>query len=177
MVGWHHWLNGHEFEQTPGDSGGLQEDSGGLACASVYGTVKRQTWLSDWTTTTTINKVSFLLVRKKTCNGHAICMQQAISATMAILSVYEKEGRKKMKVKEEIRKGNEKETFKNVTVALISEEAMGRYLGEQEFFWVTQIIYLDRSLLHQYNRRYQLPTWRRAWQPTPVFLPGESLWA
>jgi len=19
-------------------------------------------------------------------------------------------------------------------------------------------------------------TWRRAWQPTPVFLPGESLW-
>ena len=42
-------------------------------------------------------------------------MQQAISATMAILSVYEKEGRKKKKVKEEIRKGNEKETFKNVT--------------------------------------------------------------
>ena len=22
MVGWHHWLNGHEFEQTPGDPGG-----------------------------------------------------------------------------------------------------------------------------------------------------------
>ena len=22
MVGWHHWLNGHEFEETPGDSGG-----------------------------------------------------------------------------------------------------------------------------------------------------------
>ena len=22
MVGWHHWLNGHEYEQTPGDSGG-----------------------------------------------------------------------------------------------------------------------------------------------------------
>ena len=22
MVGWHHWLNGHEFEQTPGESGG-----------------------------------------------------------------------------------------------------------------------------------------------------------
>ena len=21
MVGWHHQLNGHEFEQTPGDSG------------------------------------------------------------------------------------------------------------------------------------------------------------
>ena len=22
MVGWHHPLNGHEFEQTPGDGGG-----------------------------------------------------------------------------------------------------------------------------------------------------------
>ena len=30
MVGWHHQLNGHEFEQTPGDS----EDQGSLACCS-----------------------------------------------------------------------------------------------------------------------------------------------
>ena len=22
MIEWHHWLNGHEFEQTLGDSGG-----------------------------------------------------------------------------------------------------------------------------------------------------------
>ena len=28
MVGWHHRLNGHEFEQTPGDS----EGQGSLAC-------------------------------------------------------------------------------------------------------------------------------------------------
>ena len=30
MVGCHHQLNGHEFEQTPGDSEGL----GSLACCS-----------------------------------------------------------------------------------------------------------------------------------------------
>ena len=30
MVGWHHWLNEHEFEQTPGDS----EGQGGLPCCS-----------------------------------------------------------------------------------------------------------------------------------------------
>ena len=24
MVGWHHQLNGHESEQTPGDSGGQE---------------------------------------------------------------------------------------------------------------------------------------------------------
>ena len=32
MVGWHHWLNGHEFEQTPGDS----EGQGSLACCSPW---------------------------------------------------------------------------------------------------------------------------------------------
>ena len=32
MVGWHHWLNGHEFEQPPGDS----EGQGSLACYSSW---------------------------------------------------------------------------------------------------------------------------------------------
>ena len=31
-VGWHHRLNGHEFEQTPGDS----EGQGHLACCSPW---------------------------------------------------------------------------------------------------------------------------------------------
>ena len=33
MVGWHHRLNGREFEQTPGDS----EGQGSLVCCSVWG--------------------------------------------------------------------------------------------------------------------------------------------
>ena len=33
MVGWHHQLNGHEFEQTPGDMQGW----GSLACCSSWG--------------------------------------------------------------------------------------------------------------------------------------------
>ena len=33
MIGWHHQLNGHEFEQTPGDS----EGQGTLACCSPWG--------------------------------------------------------------------------------------------------------------------------------------------
>ena len=33
MVGWHHQLNGHEFEQTPGESGGQKT----LACSSPRG--------------------------------------------------------------------------------------------------------------------------------------------
>ena len=30
IVKWHHWLNGHEFEQTPGDSGGQRSLASGL---------------------------------------------------------------------------------------------------------------------------------------------------
>ena len=32
-VGWHHWLNGHESEQVPGDG----EGQGSLACGSPWG--------------------------------------------------------------------------------------------------------------------------------------------
>jgi len=33
MVGWHHWLNGHEFEQTLGNT----EGQGSLVCCSSWG--------------------------------------------------------------------------------------------------------------------------------------------
>ena len=46
MMGWHHRLNGHEFEQAPGDG----EGQGGLACFSPW-VAKSWTRLSDWTIT------------------------------------------------------------------------------------------------------------------------------
>ena len=42
MVGWHHCLNGHGFEETLGDT----EGQGSLACCSPWGH-KSQTGLSD----------------------------------------------------------------------------------------------------------------------------------
>ena len=33
IVGWHHWLDGHEFEQAPG----VGEELGGLMCCSPWG--------------------------------------------------------------------------------------------------------------------------------------------
>ena len=42
MVGWHHWLNGHESEQTLGDS----EGQGSLVCCNLWG-LKELTQLSD----------------------------------------------------------------------------------------------------------------------------------
>ena len=45
MVGWHHWLNGHEFEQTLGDSVG----QGSLGCCSLWGCKESDTteWLNN----------------------------------------------------------------------------------------------------------------------------------
>ena len=42
MVEWHHRLNGHEFEQTPGDS----EGQGGLVCCSAWG--HKQSATTEW---------------------------------------------------------------------------------------------------------------------------------
>ena len=46
-VGWHHWLNGHEFEQTSGDSEGQRKKPGMLQSIEL----QSQTRLSNWTTT------------------------------------------------------------------------------------------------------------------------------
>ena len=43
MVGWHHWLNGHEFEQAQGV--GDRE----AWHATVHGVANSWTWLSNWT--------------------------------------------------------------------------------------------------------------------------------
>ena len=53
--GWmHHWLNGHEFEQTQGDS----EGQASLECCSPWGT-KIWTPFTNWTTPTTIGVISW----------------------------------------------------------------------------------------------------------------------
>ena len=41
MVGWHHWFNGYEFEQAPGDA----EGQGSLVCCSPWG---RKELGHDW---------------------------------------------------------------------------------------------------------------------------------
>ena len=51
MVGWHYWLNGHEFQQAPGDG----EGKGGLVCCSPGGC--KQPQLSNGTTIYTLKSL------------------------------------------------------------------------------------------------------------------------
>ena len=41
-VGWHHWPNGHEFEQAPGDG----EEQGSLACCSSWD--HKELGMTEW---------------------------------------------------------------------------------------------------------------------------------
>ena len=61
MVVWHHWLNGHEFEQTQGDNDGQRS----LVCCSSWGPKESDT-LSDWTTTMLSMWVSLVAQTVKT---------------------------------------------------------------------------------------------------------------
>ena len=49
MVGWHHLLNGHELEQTPGDGEGQ-----GSRHTAAHGITKSWTRLCNWAATTTV---------------------------------------------------------------------------------------------------------------------------
>ena len=43
MVGWHHQLNGHDFEQTPGDGEGQES----LACFSLWSHRVGDDWATE----------------------------------------------------------------------------------------------------------------------------------
>ena len=49
MAGWHHQLDGHEFEWTPGDGDG----QGGLACCSSWG--HKESDMTEWLNWTELN--------------------------------------------------------------------------------------------------------------------------
>ena len=57
MVGWHHWLNGHEFEWALG----VGDGQGSLACCRLWGH-KELTWLSNWTELNLLGKMASKLL-------------------------------------------------------------------------------------------------------------------
>ena len=64
MVGWHHWFNGHEFEQTLR----VCKEQGSLACCSPWGckelnTTEQQLDLIPWAPDGMLNHMAYLRMR------------------------------------------------------------------------------------------------------------------
>ena len=57
VVGWHHWLNGHEFEQTPG----VGDGQGSLVCYNPWSCRVRHDLLTElnWTEYTDAKKLLY----------------------------------------------------------------------------------------------------------------------
>ena len=71
MAGWHHWLNGHEFEWTPG----VGDGQGGLTCCDSWG-------LKELDTTEKLNWTELKRKKKKkknifNCNLYALSLEKA----------------------------------------------------------------------------------------------------
>ena len=65
MVGWYHWLNGHEFEQSPG----VGDRQGSLACCSSWGRKEVDTTAQlNWLTDVVIWEVPFYQVGRRQSN-------------------------------------------------------------------------------------------------------------
>ena len=69
IVGWHHWISGHDFEQTLG----IVKDKEAWYGAG-HGTAKSQTQLSNWTTTKVLQGEAVLSVPSwaQKLHGHAL---------------------------------------------------------------------------------------------------------
>jgi len=61
MAGWHHQLNGHEFEQAPGDG----EEQGGLVCYSPWSRRVRRDWATEQDKTMAESKEELKSLLKK----------------------------------------------------------------------------------------------------------------
>ena len=75
MIGWHHQLNGHEFEEAPG----VGDGQGGLACCSPWGHKESDTelkkipcdagavgWNRSWGSTVE-NSIRFRSIQSLSC--------------------------------------------------------------------------------------------------------------
>ena len=76
MAGWHHWLNGHGSEWTPGDGDG----QGGLACCNSWGrkesdTTERLNWIE--LSTSTFSLLLYRWMHQLPSNSH--CYASALS--------------------------------------------------------------------------------------------------
>ena len=83
IAGWHHWLDGREYEWTPG----VGDGQGGLVCCDSWG--RSQTRLSHWTTFFEIaeNKESFAYTLNSSLRN-SFSLASFVSGTQLMLTTF-----------------------------------------------------------------------------------------
>ena len=71
MVGWHHWLEGHEFDQFPG----VFDGQGGLACCSLWDLRVRHNLATELNWNSHRETARFLEKQKRVQNLNLITME------------------------------------------------------------------------------------------------------
>ena len=88
MVGWHHWLNGHEFEKTLGDS----EGQGSLVSCSPWGHKESDT--TEWLRMHTHTQHSMICIYHISIhwyiNGHLGCFPVSVIVNTAATNTAKK---------------------------------------------------------------------------------------
>ena len=89
MAGWHHQQNGHESEQTPGDS----EGQGTLACCSPWGRQESDTtWELNNSGNTSPSKIFFhftcLELYKDGVKLYAFLYDKSMSVTLVVRFIH-----------------------------------------------------------------------------------------
>ena len=86
MAGWHHWLDGHDFEWTPG----VGDGQGGLACCDSWGckesdTIERLIW-SDLIWLKQSLSFTVVILKSSPCKFH----ESASADNVFVQSIHEK---------------------------------------------------------------------------------------
>ena len=76
MVGWHHWLNGHEFDQAQGNG----EEKGSLVCYSPWAHKE-----SDTTELLNNNKMDSSLINSDGQSSTPLCLHQSCVTLTCLL--------------------------------------------------------------------------------------------
>ena len=153
MVGWHHWLDGQEFEQALG----VGDGQGGLVCCSPWG-------------------------RKESDMNESLNWTEGMNMRLRL-------SEKNQSPFTHTRTHTHTHTHTHIILWEIEEEAVlqtgGLFLailtGNVVTWEVQNNLVAPYRICPQCRRlRFFLSVekipWRRAWQPTPVFLPGKSPW-
>ena len=89
ILGWHHWLNGHEFEQAPG----VGDGQGGLACCRPWGHRVGYNWeteLNLWFSSVNLSYVNLIMrpaIEPRRKEGNFFCPIDSYIGMLWVLSI------------------------------------------------------------------------------------------